>query len=85
MGLPCVVTDINGCNEIIIPKENGLIVPPRDEEALDGAMNYAVEHPDEMRRMGEKARPLIVERYEQRVVWEALLGEYQRLLEKEVE
>ena len=62
-----------------------MIVPPRDEEALYGAMKYAVEHPDEMRRMGEKARPLIVERYEQRVVWETLLGEYQRLLEKEVE
>ena len=85
MGLPCVVTDINGCNEIIIPKENGLIVPPKDEVALYEAMKYAMEHSDEMRQMGERARSLIVKRYEQRVVWEALLGEYQRLLEEEAE
>lgn len=80
MGLPCIVTDINGSNEIIIPNENGVIVPPKDEKALYEAMKYAVGHPDEMRRMGGKARPLIVDRYEQHVVWEALLGEYQKLL-----
>lgn len=27
MGLPCIVTNINGCNEIIIDGENGLIIP----------------------------------------------------------
>jgi glycosyltransferase involved in cell wall biosynthesis len=34
MGLACIVTDINGSNEIIIPGENGEIIPPRDENAL---------------------------------------------------
>ena len=34
MGLASIVTDINGSNEIIIDGENGVIVPPRDEEAL---------------------------------------------------
>ena len=80
MELPCIVTDINGCNEIIIPNENGIIVPPRNENALYEAMKYAVEHPNEMKKMGEKARPLIVERYEQRIVWDALLKEYKELL-----
>ncbi|MER8307349.1 glycosyltransferase, partial [Acinetobacter baumannii] len=27
MGLPCIVTDINGSNEIIIPNRNGIIIP----------------------------------------------------------
>lgn len=27
MGLPCIVTNINGCNEIIIDGKNGLIIP----------------------------------------------------------
>ena len=80
MGLPCIVTDISGSNEIIIPNKNGIIIPSRDEEALYEAMRYAVEHPDEMRKMGKEARPLIVDRYEQHIVWEALLKEYQKLL-----
>ena len=80
MELPCIVTNINGCNEIIIPNENGIIIPPRDEKALYEAMKYAVEHPEEVMKMGEKARPLVVERYEQHIVWDALLKEYNELL-----
>lgn len=80
MGLPCIVTDINGCNEIIVPNENGMIIPPKNEEALYGAMKYAVEHSREMKKMGERARPLIVNRFEQHIVWEALLVEYKKLL-----
>ena len=38
MGLPCIVTDINGSREIIVEGENGVIIPPRDEEALFQAM-----------------------------------------------
>ena len=80
MGLPCIVTDISGSNEIIIPNKNGIIIPSKDEEALYEAMRYAVKHPDEMRKMGKEARPLIVDRYEQHIVWAALLKEYQKLL-----
>lgn len=85
LGVPCITTDISGCNEIVVDNENGLIIPPKDEASLYEVMRYAVEHPDEMKRMGKNARSLIEERYEQRVVWEALLGEYQRLLKEEAE
>jgi Glycosyltransferase len=80
MGLPCIVTDINGCNEIIIDGENGVIIPSKDEQALYKAMDYFICHPEEVRRMAGNARPLIAERYEQQRVWEALLEEYNRLL-----
>lgn len=80
MSLPCIVTDINGSNEIIIHKKNGIIIPSHDEEALYKSMKYAVEHQLEMKAMGENARPLVVERYERHMVWEALLEEYHKLL-----
>jgi len=38
MGLPSVVTDINGCNEIIQYDYNGIIIPSKDKEALKMAM-----------------------------------------------
>ena len=80
MGLPCIVTDINGCNEIIIPNDNGIIIPPRDVDALYKAMEYCLNHPDEVKRMAANARPLIASRYDQKMVWKALLKEYQRIL-----
>ena len=37
MGLPCIVSDINGCNEIISQNINGLIVPVKSAEKLHEA------------------------------------------------
>lgn len=79
MGLPAVVTDINGCNEIIIPEKNGTIIPPKDADALTRAMQRFVDEPDEVKRMAREARPLIASRYEQHDVWNALLATYRSL------
>ena len=78
--VPCITTDIIGCNEIVQNGINGKIVPPRDENALYEAMKWFYEHrDDEVKIMAENARPMIAERYEQHKVWEALLKEYQSL------
>ncbi len=80
MELPSIVTDINGCNEIIQDGVNGKIIPPRDEGALYKMMKWFYEHrDDEVKAMAKRARPMIVERYEQHKVWEALLEEYRSL------
>lgn len=79
MGLPSIVTDINGCNEIIIDGVNGIIIPPKDEEALYQAMKYFINCKDKVAEMAANARPLIESRYEQKMVWEALLKEYRSL------
>ena len=81
MGLPSIVTDINGCNEIIIPNENGVIIPSKDEEALYQAMENFLFYPEEIQRMAKKARPLIASRYDRKVLWEALLKAYKRLID----
>ena len=65
MGLPGIVTDINGSREIIIDGKNGVIIPPRDEMALYNSMKDFVEHPEVVKEMADKARPLIASRYEQ--------------------
>lgn len=80
MGLPSIVTDISGCNEIIIEGENGIIIPPRDEAGLYRAMKYLVENKEITRRMASHARNLIMSRYAQNEVWKALKHEYQRLM-----
>ena len=79
MELPSIVTNINGCNEIIIEGENGTIIPVKNTEALSEAMKKMMEDNDFRTQLQHNARPMIVSRYEQQVVWEAILAEYKRL------
>ncbi|OCB76564.1 glycosyl transferase family 1 [Flavobacterium crassostreae] len=79
MGLPSIVSDINGCNEIITEGENGFIIPVKDANAIQEAMKKIIEEPFVYNKLKEKARKKIVDNYEQKVVWEALLQEYKSL------
>ncbi|CAN0599829.1 unnamed protein product, partial [Ectocarpus sp. 12 AP-2014] len=82
MGLPALVTDINGSNEIIVHGKNGYIIPSKDEKALLKAMSHFVTNPQLVQAMAQHARPMIADRYEQNYVWDELLKEYKRI-EKE--
>ncbi len=82
MELPAVVTDINGCNEIIEEGKNGLIIPPKNEEALYHAMEKIRTDKALYLHLKSNAREMITTRYEQQYVWNELLKEY-RQLEKE--
>ena len=79
IGLPSIVTDINGCNEIIIDGENGCIIAVKDTQAVVEAMQKMIVDTDFRTHLQQNARPMIVSRYEQSVVWEAILEEYRRL------
>ena len=79
MELPCIVTDINGCNEIIEEGVNGLIIPPKDKEQLRAKMQLLLENSDLRSRLKQNARIRITMHYEQKMVWEALLEEYKQL------
>jgi glycosyltransferase involved in cell wall biosynthesis len=79
MELPCIVTDINGCNEIIEDDVNGLIIPPKDEKALQEKMELLLNYSDLRAKLKNNAREMITSRYEQKIVWEALLEEYKSL------
>ena len=80
MGLPSIVSDINGCNEIIEEGINGLFIPPKDSMALQNAMISLLEDKNVYKNLKNNARQMITSRYEQKLVWEALLSEYQDLL-----
>lgn len=79
MGLPSIVTDINGCNEIITQDVNGLIIQPKNENELYLAMKNLVENPNERKVLANASRQMICDNYQRQVVWEALLNEYKDL------
>lgn len=82
MELPSIVSDINGCNEIIVEGKNGTIIPVKNVEALQQSMKNMILDKLFYEQLQKNARPMIQSRYEQSVVWSALLEEYNSLISK---
>ncbi|NDV78852.1 glycosyltransferase family 4 protein [Dysgonomonas sp. 511] len=79
MGLPAIVTNINGCNEIIEEGNNGTIIPSKNAMVLEDKMIKFVVDKNYLQQLRLNAREMIISRYEQKKVWEALLEEYKAL------
>lgn len=59
MGLPVIGTDVGGVPETMQAGVTGLLVPPRNPEALAAALESLLADPDLRRRMGDAGRTLI--------------------------
>lgn len=79
MEMPCIVTDINGCNEIITHNYNGLIIPPKDSDALKNAMLDLLNNPQKAKELALNARSNIIKKYKREFIWEELLNLYKTL------
>lgn len=80
MGLPSIVTDINGCNEIIINGVNGEIIPPKNSDALYQKMKEWLCNTEKVSYMAKNARRIVEERYNQDMVLTATMNVYHNLL-----
>jgi glycogen(starch) synthase len=56
MGRPVIATNVGGLPEIVTDRETGLLVPPRDPIALCKAMELLLGQPEELAKMGLRAR-----------------------------
>lgn len=77
MGLPSIVSDINGCNEIIQNRINGFIVPIKDRENLQIAMQRMLNEENIYEKLQQNARPTIVSQYKREVIWQKIYEIYQ--------
>ena len=80
MGLPSIVTDINGSREIICDGINGIIVPPRNEERLYQAMMDLLTSKAEREKLAGNARKMIEDRFEQSFVKKCLYDFYDEVM-----
>ena len=80
MGLPSIVTDINGSREIIEQGKNGVIIPPKDINALFDAMLRMIRDKDGRENMANNARKMIADRFEQGFVRKCLYDYYDEIL-----
>ncbi len=80
MGLPIITTDSPGCNEVVENEANGLLIPPRDAEALSQAVNCLVEDQKLRQRFGEKSRQRVEEVFDISVIARQIRSVYYDLL-----
>lgn len=79
MGLPVIVTDVNGSDEVIESEVNGVIVPKYNSDALYDAMLTMVNEPEKTAKMTATARNIVVKKFDQQDVWAATLEMYKTL------
>lgn len=79
MELACIVTDINGSNEIISHNENGIIIPKKDIIALQNAMDLLANKKSLLYKLSKNARVGIKEKFQKEIFYKAMLDEYKRL------
>lgn len=82
MGLPSIVTDINGSREIIIDGKNGVIIPSKNKDALYQAMEEMITNTEKTKEYSDKARELIASRFERSFVCQCLYDFYDEIMKK---
>lgn len=78
-GIPCVASDVGGNRAILTDGETGLLFDPRDAGALADALERVLSQEEFARRLGERARQEVLERYDLRVLVEQEIGMLRRV------
>ncbi len=76
MGVPCIASDINGCNEIIRHDETGLLVPVKNAKELTEAMKRLIMDDTKRNIFSQRAREFVARNFDQQYVWEQIAQEY---------
>jgi len=79
MGLPSIVSNINGCNEIIENNINGLVIKVKSINAIYDAMKKIISDKTLFNKLRLNSRKIIKMKYEREVYWNLLLREYKNL------
>lgn len=79
MELPVITTNINGCDEIIIPEINGLLIPQKNEKSLLDAMQKISSEQELYHKLKQNSRSVIAEKFDQANLWKIIVNEYKSL------
>ena len=79
LNIPSIVSDINGCNEIIQDGSNGLVVEPKSADDLYYAMKRLESDRGLLSDLAAKSRDSVVEKYDREKFQKIILAEYNSL------
>lgn len=79
MGKPIITCDMPGCRDVVVDRENGFLVPPRNAGALAERMAEVMRlSPEERAAMGRRSREIAETRFDERIV----TGRYAQVLRR---
>ncbi|MEY4926458.1 MAG: hypothetical protein RI894_894, partial [Bacteroidota bacterium] len=76
---PVIVTDVGGLPEVVLKGKTGLIIPPRNAEAIANAILFLIENPELAAEMGRQGRLHAKATYEWRDNVQTMLDIYKSL------
>lgn len=76
MELPCIATNINGCNELIVDGESGYLIPIKDVSALKEKMLFLLENESVRKKMGQCGINNLKMKFDQKYVWNEIYQFY---------
>ena len=79
-GLPVVTTNVGGIPEMIEDGKNGFLVQPSNPQELSDRILHFLEHPDEASEIALRARKVIEERFDWRLIVRKVLRVYEEAL-----
>jgi len=75
-GIPLIASNINGCNEIIINKQTGLLVNQKDTLDLQRAINELITNSELYDAIKENVRESMINRFSQDYFWKEMENEF---------
>ncbi len=78
-GLPLLATNINGCNEIIIDGENGILVDKKSIDSLTNGIEKIIRDEELYKKLKANVRNSIIKRYNQMFFLSKLKDELENL------
>ena len=76
MNIPCIASDIIGCNDVIVENVNGLLIKPRNVDSLFIAMKRLLEDEQLRTQIIQSTRVSIAQRFEQKKIWHEFISSY---------
>lgn len=74
IGRPIITTDVPGCRETVINGVNGFLVPKWNPQALAEKMIYFIEHPEQIRTMGNESHKIAINKFDAEKVNQRLMN-----------
>jgi len=79
-GRSIITTDVPGCREVVRDRENGLLVPARNAQALSEALLCLIKNPELRAQMGRRGREIMLKEFSSEKVIAQTLSVYKELI-----
>jgi len=79
---PAIVSDMKPLSEIVEHNKTGLVVHPLNEKEWAKTLEFALSHPEEISKMGERGRKVLEEQFNLEVFWNRISKLYESVCTK---